>query len=134
MTIERVNPPGLATPEGYVHVSIATGSRTIRVAGQVAIDAEGALVGGDDLGAQTTQAVRNVALALAGAGATLDDVVDATLLVVDWHEDKLEALMGGLKQAAAEVGAMNAPTTLIPVPRLFEHGHRIEIVVTAVLD
>ncbi len=33
MTIELFNPPGIPTPEAYAQVAVATGSRTVYVAG-----------------------------------------------------------------------------------------------------
>src|SRR4051794_31967877 len=39
--LEPINPAGLATPETYTHVVVATGSRLVFVAGQVAEDERG---------------------------------------------------------------------------------------------
>ncbi len=133
LTIERLNPAGLLTPEGYVHVVAVRGGRTLHVAGQTAMNAERELVGPGDLAAQTEQALRNVATALAGAGATMDDVVRVTIAVVDWEATKLEQLMDGVMRAAANVGAPVAATTLVPVPCLFEDGLLVEIGVEAVV-
>ena len=133
VTIERLNPAGLLTPEGYMHVTAVRGGRTIHVAGQTAMNADRELVGPGDLAAQTEQALRNVATALAGAGAAMDDIVRATIHVVDWEASKLDQLMDGVMRAAADVGAPVAATTLVPVPRLFEDGLLIEIGVEAVV-
>jgi enamine deaminase RidA (YjgF/YER057c/UK114 family) len=57
---ETPHPEGLLHNPGFSQVVIASGRRTIYTAGQVAIDAHGALVGGDDLAAQTAQAMRSV--------------------------------------------------------------------------
>jgi enamine deaminase RidA (YjgF/YER057c/UK114 family) len=104
------------------------------LAGQVASDSDGKLVGAGDLAAQTEQAVVNVAAGLDQAGATFDDVAKVTLYIVDWDESKMEPLVAGFGQAAARIGgAAVAPTTLVPVPRLFEEGYLIEVDVTAVL-
>ena len=73
--IQRMNPPGLSTPTGYSHVVSARGGRTIYIAGQVALDAKGQLVGDGDLAAQTRQVFANLEVALKAAGATFDDVV-----------------------------------------------------------
>lgn len=135
MSVERMNPPSLSEPQGFVHVTVGTGSRLVFLAGQVATDQDGALVGDGDLVAQTAQVVRNVHAALAAADATFDDVAKVTIYVVDWHEDKLEQLTSGVMAAAGELGAAPlAATTLIPVPRLFEPGYLIEMDVTAVVD
>jgi enamine deaminase RidA (YjgF/YER057c/UK114 family) len=132
--IERLNIPGLPEPQGFVHVAVASGSRVVFLAGQVAQDEQGRLVGEGDLAAQMEQALMNVAAGLEAAGATVADVAKTTLYVVDWDESKLERLFAGFGRAAERIGAAsNAPVTLIPVPRLFEAGHLVEIEVTAVL-
>ncbi|WP_084466701.1 RidA family protein [Nocardia arthritidis] len=71
MPVTTINPPGLLTPNGYAHVSVATGSKLIHVAGQAAHDPHGNVVGPGDLTAQTERALDNVAIALAAAEATL---------------------------------------------------------------
>jgi enamine deaminase RidA (YjgF/YER057c/UK114 family) len=134
MPVEKHNIPNLPEPQGFVHVGIATGSRLVFLAGQVAQDGEGNLVGAGDLAAQAEQASVNVAAGLEAAGATFDDVAKVTLYVVDWEESKLGPLVEGIGRAAQRVGgAAFAPTTLVPVPRLFEAGYLVEIDVTAVL-
>jgi hypothetical protein len=45
MTLERIDPDGLARPETYTHVVVAAGSRLVFVAGQVAEDENGNVVG-----------------------------------------------------------------------------------------
>ena len=135
MPVEKMNPPTLSEPQGFMHVGIASGSRLVFLAGQVAQSSDGELVGAGDLAAQTEQALLNVGAGLDAAGATLDDVAKLTIYVVDWDEGKMEQLMAGVVQAAQELGAAPiVPSTLVPVPRLFEPGYLIELDVTAVLD
>jgi enamine deaminase RidA (YjgF/YER057c/UK114 family) len=131
--IERLNPPGLLTPQGYVQAAAARAGRTVHVAGQTALNASGDLVGPGDLAAQTEQALRNVATALAAAGATLEDVVRVTILVADWDPSKLEHLTDGVMRAAGDLGTPVAAATLVPVPRLFADGLLVQIAVEAVL-
>ena len=102
--VQTLNVPTLPEPSGYTHVGIATGSRLVFLAGQVAQDAAGELVGAGDLAAQTEQAVVNVAACLDAAGATFADVAKTTLYVVDWDESKLEQLMAGFGRAAQRLG------------------------------
>ena len=104
------------------------------LAGQVAQDVNGELIGAGDLAAQTEQALVNVAACLEAAGATFADVAKTTMYVVDWEEAKLEQLVAGTMRAAERLGgAALAPVTLIPVTRLFSDGYLIEIDSTAVL-
>jgi enamine deaminase RidA (YjgF/YER057c/UK114 family) len=134
MTVERLNPPTLSEPEGFMHVSIATGSRIVFLAGQVGVAPDGTVVGEGDLAAQTAQALRNVHAGLEAAGATFEDIAKVTLFVVDWTDDKMGQLMEGVMAAAGELGgAPIASSTLVSVPRLFRSEYLIEIDVTAVI-
>jgi enamine deaminase RidA (YjgF/YER057c/UK114 family) len=67
---------------GYSHAVEATG-RLVATAGQVAIDADGHLVGEGDPRAQAEQVFENLRLALAAAGATFADVVKLGYFVTD---------------------------------------------------
>ena len=135
MTIELVNPPGIPTPEAYAQVSVATGSRTVHVAGQVARTADGQPVGPGDLAAQVEQAYRNVAAALAGVGATFDDVAKLTVYVVDWQPEKMGDLITGAVRAAEDLGLdLIRPITLIGVAALGEPDMLVEVEAVAVLD
>lgn len=83
-SIERLRPAGLVSSPAFSHVAVVPpGATTIYVGGQNAVDAEGSLVGGDDVAAQSSRALANAARALEAAGATLDDVVQWTVLFVD---------------------------------------------------
>jgi enamine deaminase RidA (YjgF/YER057c/UK114 family) len=53
----------------------------------VSIDERGTLIGVGDLAAQTAQAMRNVGLALAAAGARYADVVKITTYVVNYKPE-----------------------------------------------
>ena len=56
---------------------------TIHVSGQVAMDANGALVGPGDCKAQAEQCFKNIETALKAAGATMDDLVKITCFLVN---------------------------------------------------
>ncbi|MFI2458009.1 RidA family protein [Streptomyces sp. NPDC019539] len=135
MAITLVNPDGLPKIDAYRQVSVATGSRLVFVAGQVAWDADGATVGEGDLAAQVEQCYLNVATALAGVGASFDDVAKVNVHVVDWTPDKMPLLMEGLTRAATKLGTTAAPpATLLGVAALDVPEHLVEIEATAVLD
>lgn len=82
-----INPPGLSRPTAYAHVTITQGPQ-VHISGQVALDAAGALVGKDDLEAQTEQVFRNLAAALEAAGAGFKDVYKATTYVVGLTKER----------------------------------------------
>ena len=62
---------------------VARVGNQVFVAGQVSLDADGAMVGVGDAGAQSEQCFRNVEAALAAAGASWDDVTKITCFLVN---------------------------------------------------
>ncbi|MCP3101691.1 RidA family protein [Myxococcus sp. K15C18031901] len=133
MPLTLLNPAGLMKPDAYHQVAIATGSRQVHVAGQVAYDTEGRLVAPGDLAGQVAQALRNVATALTAAGATFSDVVRLTFYVVDWKREQMPAFVAGIERVAQEVRFVPAPASLIGVSVLFEPGILVEVEATAVV-
>ncbi len=97
MALERINPEGLATPDTYSHVVVATGTRLVFVAGQVSEDAEGYLVGPGDLAVQAAQAFANLGRALAAAGAKPEDVAKITIYVAAYEDRHLPAIVRGME-------------------------------------
>ena len=87
-----INPPTLATPRGYTHVVTASGGKMVFIAGQVAWDVKGEIVGKGDLRAQATQAYTNLKAALAAAGATTADVVKMNTYVVNFKSSDLPVI------------------------------------------
>jgi enamine deaminase RidA (YjgF/YER057c/UK114 family) len=81
--INFVNPPELSSPPGYSHVAEVRGGRLVYISGQVALDAQGKLVGKGDLEAQADQVFRNLGLALASVGCTARNVVKFTVYMRD---------------------------------------------------
>ncbi len=108
-------------------MAVATGSRMVFVAGQVGQDADGNVVG--DLAAQAVQALRNVGVALAAAGATFADVAKTTIYVVDWRPEKMAELGAGLQRSEA---GPPGPVTLIGVTALGDPDLLVEFDVVAV--
>lgn len=135
MTVELINPNGLPKPDVYRQLSIATGSRLVFLAGQVARDADGNQVGGGDFAAQVEQAYVNIGTALNEIGGSFDDVAKLTIYVVDWSPDKYPLLGEGVARAAAKLGVDPVkPITLIGVASLGEPDLMVEVEATAVLD
>ncbi|GAA1579598.1 RidA family protein [Actinomadura kijaniata] len=135
MTVTLINPDGLPKPEVYRQMSVATGSRLVFLAGQVARDAEGRPVGEGDLAAQVEQSYVNVATALAAVGGSFADVAKLTVYVVDWTPDKMPLLGEGVSRAAARLGIDPVkPITLLGVAALGEPDLLVEVEATAVLD
>ncbi|GLF99128.1 RidA family protein [Streptomyces yaizuensis] len=135
MTITLVNPDGLPRVDAYRQVSVASGSKLVFVAGQVSWDADGRTVGAGDLAAQVEQCYLNVGTALAGVGATFEDVAKLTIHVVDWTPDKMPQLLSGIARAAERLGVTPVPPgTLLGVAALDVPEHLVEVEATAVID
>lgn len=130
MPIQLINPPTLPQPDVYAQVSVATGSRTVFIAGQVARDSEGKPVGDGDLAAQTEQAFTNVNAAIVAAGGTFADIAKLTVYVVDWEPGKLEQLGAGAGRTGLD---LVRPITLLGVAALGEPDLLIEVEAIAVL-
>ena len=78
-----INPPGLTKPSGYTHVVVSADGRTAYVAGQVAFDSTGNVVGAGDFQVQAEQVFANLRRALASVGASFGDVVKTTTFITD---------------------------------------------------
>lgn len=87
-SIEPLNPSALAKPAGFSHAFAVRGGCTIYIAGQVAKDGDGHVVGKGDLVAQFRQVCENLRIVLTAAGGQLADVVKLTIYVLDVAEYK----------------------------------------------
>ncbi|WP_113703337.1 RidA family protein [Nonomuraea lactucae] len=135
MAITLVNPEGLPKVDIYRQVSVATGSKLVFIAGQVARDADGGRVGEGDLAAQVEQCYLNIGTALAAAGGSFDDVVKLTVYLVDWTPDKMPHFLEGAARASAKLGVTPVPPlTGVGVAALAEPDLLVEIEATAVID
>ena len=92
-----VNPPTLAKPAGYSHGWEVRGGKTLYLAGQVAFDKEGKVVGKGDLVAQFRQVCENLETVVTAGGGQLIDVVKLTIYVLDADEYKRQGnAIGGV--------------------------------------
>ena len=77
------NPEGMHRPTGYTHVVEVTAGRPVYIAGQVALDPAGELVGPGDIRAQARQVFENLKVALGSVGAGFEQVVKLNFYLVD---------------------------------------------------
>jgi enamine deaminase RidA (YjgF/YER057c/UK114 family) len=122
-TIQRINPPTLPTPPGYSQVAVASGGSLIVIAGQVALDSRGQIVGLEDFAAQTTQVFRNLVAALDAAGASPRDLIKITTFVTDLSH------LPVFRQVRDQFldPAYPPASTLVQVSRLFRPEFLIEV-------
>jgi enamine deaminase RidA (YjgF/YER057c/UK114 family) len=121
----------LATPQTYTHVIVATGSKLVFIAGQVAEDGQGNLVGRGDLAVQARRAFDNVGRALAAAGARPEQVTKSTIFVVKYRDEDLPAIED---RRVALFGDHKPADTLVGVGALAHPGCPIEVEALAVVD
>ncbi len=120
-------PEGVAPGPGYSHVASGRG-RLVFVAGQVALNAAGEVVGAGDTGAQARQVFENLRLSLAAAGATFEHVVKLTYFLLD-----LRDLPEVRKVRDEYVNTARPPaSTAVQVSALFRPEMRIEVEAIAI--
>jgi enamine deaminase RidA (YjgF/YER057c/UK114 family) len=122
---------GLLQNAGFSQVVVASGSRIVHTAGQVSIDEAGKLVGAGDLAEQTAQAMRNVGLALAAAGATYADVVKITTYVVGYKPEQRSVI--GKARAPFFASGKPPASTLVGVAALALPEWLVEIEAVAIV-
>lgn len=130
MTKQALNPEGLPAPVGpYSNVVTTAPGRLVFVAGQIAFDANGELVGPGDIAAQTRQVMENIRLGLEAAGATFADVVRVVNYITD------VSLFGEMAAVRKEYLVEPYPaSTLVEVSALMFPEVLIEIEAIAVVE
>jgi enamine deaminase RidA (YjgF/YER057c/UK114 family) len=86
--IEPVNPAALPRPVGFSHGVVARAGRLLVIAGQVARDRDGNVVGKGDLVAQFRQVCENLHAVVTDAGGQMTDVIKLTIYVLDANDYK----------------------------------------------
>lgn len=133
MRAEKINPSGLydSVRYGFSHAARQRGGAVLHLAGQVAWDKDGNLVGAGDLAAQTRQALANIRAVLTAAGASPADILGLRTYVVNHSPEKLGPVLGEIARFYGE--ATPAPNTFIGVSALALPEFLIEIEATAVV-
>ena len=112
---------------GYSHV--AKVGKTLYIAGQVARDVQGKLVGKGDFEAQARQVYTNLRNILEEAGGGLRNIVKATTILT--HYGNVESYR---KIRNEFFGDMMPPNTLLIIESLASPDFMIEVEAIAVLD
>jgi enamine deaminase RidA (YjgF/YER057c/UK114 family) len=134
MPVEFIRQPdGLGPPLGrYSHISVATGSQIVTIAGQVGLASSGEFPGDGGLAAQTHQAFANLATALATQGLTTSDIFKTTTFLVG--AENVDEFMTARTAAFEEFfpSGEYPPNTLLVVGRLVEARFLVEVEATAI--
>lgn len=110
-----INPQTMPKPFGYSQIVEARGGRMVFIAGQVALNSQGQVVGEGDLEAQVRQTFTNLQAALEAVGLNFSHVVKLGLYVTDVSQLPL------IRQVRNEfVNTQNPPaSTLVQISALF---------------
>jgi enamine deaminase RidA (YjgF/YER057c/UK114 family) len=114
---------------GYSQVAVVTGGKIVFIAGQVALDKSGNVVGKDDFRAQVLQVFENLKSAVEAAGGDFTDVVKLNSYFLD-----LSHLSEFREVRDKYINLKNPPaSTAVQVPRLFRPEFLVEIEALAVV-
>lgn len=128
--MNRLQPPGWATPKGYAN-GIAARGTLIFVGGQIGWDTAQQFQS-DDFIAQTRQALENVHAVLSAGAAGPEHMVRMTWYIIDRVE--YNARLRELGEVYRAVMGKHFPAmTCVEVSALVEARAKVEIEVTAVL-
>ena len=129
VNFELLIPKTMPKSVGYSQVATVTGGTIVFVAGQVALDNAGNLVGKDDFRAQVQQVFENLKAAMEAAGGSFDEVIKLNSYFLD-----LTHLPEFREVRDKYVNVQNPPaSTALQVPRLFRPEFLVEIEAIAVV-
>jgi 2-iminobutanoate/2-iminopropanoate deaminase len=127
MTRREIRVDGLADPISHYTDAVVAGE-LLFVSGLIAVDCHGALVGADDVAAQTRQVFENLRAVLDEAGCRFEDVVKVTVYLTD-VDDRPK-----INPVRQEVfGDARPASTLVEVSRLAVPGAKVEIEAVALI-
>ena len=127
-TVQYENPEGACPAQGlYSHLARVKAGELIFVAGQLAVGADGAVVGVGDFDAQFRQVFKNLGDVLRGVGCDFNDVAKfTTYMVASQHIPNFMSNRAELFPSLFAT-AMYAPNTLLIVDRLVKEEFLIEV-------
>ena len=135
VAINITNPEGLGKPLGqYCQIArVKNASEWLFIAGQVATDLGGNIVGADDFDAQCRQVFNNIEAALKSAGAGWGNIVQFTTYLV--HSQDIAKFMAFRKREFPKMfpDGKYPPNTLLMVDRLVGEPFLVEVQPNAAL-
>jgi len=127
MAKEVISAPGVTSPSAPFSTATKAGN-LLFVAGIVALDASGALVGNGDIKGQTRQILENIKELVGSAGGTLSDVTKTTVYLTDF------ANYAGMNEVYREYFAKAPPARATVKVELLHPRFLVEIDAIAVLS
>ena len=132
--IKILNPDTLGKPLGqYSQITRVKASEFLFIAGQLATDKGGKVIGADDFDAQCGQVFANIESALRSQGASFANVVEFTTYLV--HSQDIQKFMAWRLREFPRLFPSGAypPNTLLIVDRLVGEPFLIEVQTVAAL-
>jgi enamine deaminase RidA (YjgF/YER057c/UK114 family) len=132
--IKIFSPDVLGKPLGqYSQITRVKASEFVYIAGQLATNREGAIIGADDFDAQCAQVFANIETALKSVGAGWGNVVEFTTYLV--HSQDIPKFMTYRKREFPKFFPDGAypPNTLLMVDRLVQEPFLVEVKTIAAL-
>lgn len=127
------NPETIAKPTGYSHVAEINGGKIVYIAGQVALDRSGILVGKDDFRAQVQQVFENLKSAVEAAQGNFGNVIKLNYYCAEAVDTSQLPALREIRDKY--VNTTEPPTsTLVFVKRLVRPEYLLEVDAVAVID
>lgn len=129
-SVQLLIPATMPRSTGYSQLAVAAGGRIVFVAGQVALDTSGNLIGKDNARAQIQQIFENLERAVTAAGGTFHDVIKLNSYLVDLSH------LGDFREVRdTYIDLKNPPaSTVVQVSALFRPEFLVEVEAVAVVD
>jgi enamine deaminase RidA (YjgF/YER057c/UK114 family) len=108
--IQYINPDGLSKNPAFSQVVTTEGyGKTIYIGGQNSVNAQGEIIGKGNIGEQTEQVMKNLQIALSTCGATFENLVKLSILIVQGQDLRLgfqasQKYLGNLRNPPAITG------------------------------
>ena len=130
--IRIFNPDTISKPSGYSHVAEVNEGKIVYIAGQVALDKSGNLVGKDDFRAQVQQVFENLKAAVESAGGDFNSVVKLNYFCAESVDPSQISVVREIRDKYVNIS--NPPvSTFVVVKRLVRPEWLIEVEAVAVV-
>ena len=123
--IKRINPEGMTQPTAYSH--LVKIDNLLFIAGQVALDGDGNVVGEGDMSAQVRQVLENLQSVLASEGADFSNVVKVNIFTTD-----IDSFRESSAVRREYLGDHPPTSTLVQIERLARPVFLVEIEAIAI--
>ncbi len=127
MAKQVISTPKVATPPAPISMATKSGEMVF-VAGIVALDEHGEMVGKGDVREQTRQVLENIKELVTAAGGSLSDITKTTVYITDF------ANYAGMNEVYGEYFAEQPPARATVRADLFNPDLLVEIDAIAVVD